>query len=61
MLDKHYLLDLQNAGVPVVGQTVIHHSHEALSWDEASQGFTSLFSLAIKPKMSVRPPRTRTG
>ena len=49
-LDKHYLLDLQNAGVPVV-PSVIHHSHEALSWDEARQGFTS-DDLVIKPTVS---------
>ena len=49
-LDKHYLLDLQNAGVPVV-PSVIHRRHEALSWDEASQGFAS-DDLVIKPTVS---------
>lgn len=49
-LDKHYLLDLQNAGVPVA-PSVIHRRHESLSWDEASQGFAS-DDLVIKPTVS---------
>ena len=49
-LDKHYLLDLQNAGLPVV-PSVIHPRHSALSWDEASQGLAS-DDLVIKPTVS---------
>ncbi|HCC64302.1 MAG TPA: hypothetical protein DEP62_03735 [Flavobacteriales bacterium] len=49
-LDKHYLLDLEQAGIPVV-PSVIHRRHEALSWDEASQGFAS-DDLVIKPTVS---------
>lgn len=49
-LDKHYLLDLEQAGIPVV-PSVIHRHHSALSWDEASQGFAS-DDLVIKPTVS---------
>ena len=49
-LDKHYLLDLKNAGVPVV-PSVIHRRHAAMSWDEACRGFAS-DDLVIKPTVS---------
>ena len=49
-LDKHYLLNLENAGVPVV-PSVILRRHATLSWEEASQAFAS-DDLVIKPTVS---------
>ena len=55
-LDKHYLLDLEQAGIPWCPASST--AATGLSWDEASQGSSD--DLVIKPTVSVQP-RTPTG
>ena len=49
-LDKHYLLDLEAAGIHVV-PSVIHKRQTGLSWAEVCQAFNS-DDLVIKPTVS---------
>ena len=49
-LDKHYLLDLEDAGVPVV-PSVIHRKRSGLPWAEVCQTFASM-DVVIKPTVS---------
>lgn len=49
-LDKHYLLDLEEAGIPVV-PSVIHKRQSGLAWAEVCQAFMS-DDLVIKPTVS---------
>ena len=49
-LDKHYLLDLKDAGVPVV-PSVIHRQRSELPWAEVCQTFASM-DVVIKPTVS---------
>ncbi len=49
-LDKHYLLHLKDAGVPVV-PSVIHRKQSGLPWAEVCQMFASM-DVVIKPTVS---------